>query len=64
MIARTRSVVPSLVPGIPVLLEPKKTWMAGTSPAMTKNQNSIFALPPDLMLSAMPCSILRAMNAR
>jgi hypothetical protein len=28
-------VMPGLVPGIHVLLDDAKTWMAGTSPAMT-----------------------------
>jgi hypothetical protein len=29
-------VMPGLVPGIHVLIQARKTWMAGTSPAMTK----------------------------
>ena len=33
--------MPALVAGIHVLLL-LKTWMAGTSPAMTKNKNSYF----------------------
>jgi len=34
--------MPGLVPGIHVFAELKqeKTWMAGTSPAMTKNKSS------------------------
>jgi hypothetical protein len=34
-------VMPGLVPGIHVLaaLKSRKTWMAGTSPAMTKNES-------------------------
>jgi hypothetical protein len=39
-------------------------WIAGSSPAMTMDQNSIFAAVPDLMLSAIPCSIFRAIAAR
>jgi hypothetical protein len=35
---RTLFVMPGLVPGIHVFLESEsKTWMAGTSPAMTGN---------------------------
>jgi hypothetical protein len=30
--------MPGLVPGIHVLLVEPKTWMAGTSPAMTKTK--------------------------
>ena len=30
------TVMPGLVPGIHVFIEASKTWMAGTSPAMTK----------------------------
>jgi hypothetical protein len=37
--------MPGLVPGIHVFLEvTKKTWMAGTSPAMTENECSVLAL--------------------
>jgi hypothetical protein len=32
-------VMPGLVPGIHVLAACKKNWMAGTSPAMTKNED-------------------------
>jgi hypothetical protein len=31
-------VMPGLVPGIHVLLAARKTWMAGTSPAMTADR--------------------------
>jgi hypothetical protein len=39
----TKLVMPGLVPGIHVLfaLKPRKTWMAGTSPAMTKKRKSL-----------------------
>ncbi len=33
----TLSVMPGLVPGIHVFLCSNKTWMAGTSPAMTRS---------------------------
>jgi hypothetical protein len=33
-------VMPGLVPGIHVFLFPSKTWMAGTSPAMTKERRA------------------------
>src|SRR5437764_551302 len=33
---RTTSVMPGLVPGIHVLRAAQRTWMAGTSPAMTR----------------------------
>src|SRR4051812_27442878 len=33
---RTTSVMPGLVPGIHVLHAAQRTWMAGTSPAMTR----------------------------
>jgi hypothetical protein len=34
--------MPGLMPGIHVLLsKSKKTWMAGTSPAMTRKRNSV-----------------------
>ena len=36
--ARSRGVMPGLVPGIHVFEAATKTWMAGTSPAMTAQQ--------------------------
>jgi hypothetical protein len=33
-------VMPGLVPGIHVFVCENKTWMAGTSPAMTRNESS------------------------
>jgi hypothetical protein len=38
-------VMPGLVPGIYVLLVATKTWMAGTSPAMTKNVRVALSSP-------------------
>jgi hypothetical protein len=37
MVREMLAVMPGLVPGIHVLLSRPKTWMAGTSPAMTMN---------------------------
>jgi len=35
-VVTTNSVMPGLVPGIHVFAAARKTWMAGTSPAMTR----------------------------
>ena len=44
--AVTQVVMPGLVPGIHVLnVAANKTWMAGTSPAMTKIDNHVRVLP-------------------
>ena len=37
------SVMPGLVPGIYVFLVQPKTWMAGTSPAMTRGWGAVRA---------------------
>jgi uncharacterized protein len=37
MVVYLQLVMPGLVPGIHVFLPSQKTWMAGTSPAMTEN---------------------------
>ena len=42
MIAAMKFVMPGLEPGIHVFLFMAKTWMAGTSPAMTKNTDMGF----------------------
>jgi hypothetical protein len=54
----TKLVMPGLVPGIHVLLalKPRKTWMAGTSLAMTKKRKSlkrrdVFSVPRALGVS-------------
>jgi hypothetical protein len=53
--------MPGLVPGIHVfaLLKPRKTWMAGTSPAMTK-MRVIFSptLRPAIVLFAISDGIM------
>jgi hypothetical protein len=36
MVGNNHSVMPGLVPGNPRLAAASKTWIAGTSPAMTK----------------------------
>jgi 4-oxalocrotonate tautomerase len=37
--------MPGLVPGIHVLFDAKRSWMAGTSPAMTKEQKGRDEMP-------------------
>jgi len=40
LISRLSTVMPGLVPGIHAFLALSKSWMAGTSPAMTERVNT------------------------
>jgi hypothetical protein len=58
--------MPGLVPGIHVLLSvcEAKTWMAGTSPAMTNGAYSFCCYSRLMLVISLPAALMRAMAAR